>query len=200
MAILFNDTVPVSNSHPCLEDALQVLESGGLILYPTDTIWAIGCDATNAAAIQRIYELKQRSTHQPLISLVGSMQMLRKFVPNLHPRLETLLHFHFRPLTLVYDQVEGLPLQSRAQDGSVAFRIPQDNFCRELVNRYGKPIIATAAHVQHERIPQNFGEISSTILEGVDLVIKYRQKDRHIGEPSVIARLSVREELEFIRE
>lgn len=200
MAILFNDTLPVSNALPGLEDALDVLESGGLILYPTDTIWAIGCDATQAAAVQRIYELKQRSADQPFISLVGSMQMLRKFVPNLHPRLETLLHYHFRPLTLVYDQVEGLPAQSRAHDGSVAFRIPQDNFCRELVNRFGKPIIATAAHVQHERVPQHFGEISSTILAGVDLVVKYRQKERYIGEPSVIAKLSVREELEFIRE
>ena len=200
MAILFNDTVPVSNPFPFIENALDILEKGGLILYPTDTIWAIGCDATNETALQRIYDLKQRSNDQPFISLIGSMQMLKKFVPGLHPRLETLLHYHFRPLTLVYDHVERLPRLARAQDNSVAFRIPQDNFCRELTNRFGKPIVATAAHVQNERLPTHFGEISSLILTGVDYVIKYRQKDRHIGEPSVIARLSEREELEFIRE
>jgi len=188
------------SQHYPIETALDVLEAGGLILYPTDTIWAIGCDATNEEALERIYELKQRPHKLPFIHLAASLKMLKQYIPDLHPRIETLLHFHLRPLTMVYENVQGLPAANRAADGTVAFRIPQDGFCQSLIESFGRPIIATAAHLQFERLPRSFGEISSEILTGVDHVVRYRQKDKHIGEPSVIARMSEREELEFIRE
>lgn len=182
------------------ESLNEILESGGLILYPTDTVWAIGCDALNEAAIQRVYQLKRRNAQKPLTLLADGMPMLKNYVEHIHPRVETLLMHHSRPLTMVYDKGVNLPDQVLGQDGSVAFRIPADNFCKALIQSFGRPLVATAACLEGEEAPVNFGSISSAIIMGVDSVVKYRQKERNIGEPSVVARLTDRAELMFIRE
>ncbi|MCB0706907.1 MAG: threonylcarbamoyl-AMP synthase [Saprospiraceae bacterium] len=183
-----------------LKKAIDVLENDGLILYPTDTNWSIGCDASSEVAVTRAYHLKNRPYELPMTVLVDSIEMLRDYVEHLHPRIETLLSFHLRPLTIVYDKATSLPERLTAADGSIAIRIPQDDFCRELIQRFGRPIVASSANIEGASRPQHFGEISSEIIQGVDLVMPYRRADRSIGEPSVVARLSDKAELIFIRE
>lgn len=183
-----------------LEPILETLESGGLILFPTDTIWGIGCDATNPTAVARIRHLRQLPPSQPLTLLAPSIEMVKEYVTHIHPRIETLLQFHTRPLTIVYDQARNLPLEASATDGSIAFRVPRNSFCMEMLEEFGKPIVATAACVGASPYPKHFGEISSAVIEGIDFVVKYRQMDKEMDEPSVVARVGEDEELIFIRD
>jgi L-threonylcarbamoyladenylate synthase len=183
-----------------LEPILETLEDGGLMLFPTDTIWGIGCDATNPVAVARIRALRQLPPEQPLVLLADSIGMLKNHVAHIHPRVETLLNFHTRPLTVIYDQGIGLPTPATASDGSVAFRIPRDKFCLEILESLGRPIVATAACIGNQPYPKHFGEISSAVIEGIDYVVRYRQMDKDMAEPSVVARIGPDEELEFLRE
>ena len=118
-----------------LQKTIDTLESDGLILYPTDTNWSIGCDATSELAVTRVFRLKNRPYSQPMTILVDSMEMLKRYVDHVHPRIETLLSFHLRPLTIVYDAAVNLPSKLTAADGSIAVRIPQDEFCRDKSRR-----------------------------------------------------------------
>ena len=183
-----------------ISDIARLLEEGGLICYPTDTIWGIGCDATNETAIDRLSTLKGHTPPKGYILLVDSLEMLKRYASKIHPRVETLLAYHQRPLTIIYDAVLGLPTSVKAPNGSVAIRIATDEFCQELIRAFGKPIISTAACKHGEPYPPAYGSISSEILGGVDYVVKYRQDDKEPHEPSAIARLDRHKELEFIRE
>lgn len=182
------------------EELLKTLRADGLILFPSDTVWAIGCDATNSAAIRRLYALKNRAPEVPFILLVDSIDMLKQYVGHVHPRIETLLYFHQRPLTIIYDQPCNLPAEAIAADGTVAIRVVQDEYCKSVIQALGKPVVATTACKESAPVPHYFGEIQSDILEGVDWVARHRRKERHFEDLSVIARLDVQEELEFIRE
>lgn len=183
------------------QEILSTLRQGGVILYPTDTIWGIGCDATNEAAVDRISEIKARPPEKGYVLLVDSIEMLKKHVGEVHPRVETLLSYHTRPLTIIYEESFGVASNVLAPDGSVAIRIVQDAFCRELIAQLGKPIVSTSANRSGEPFPSHYGEISSDVLEMVNLVVKYKQDNKERGEPSVIARFdSEAEELEFLRE
>ena len=128
-----------------VEPILTTLENGGLLLYPTDTIWTIGCDATNEEAINRVFALKHWDHSEPFVLLVSSIGMLKDYVERIHPRVETLLVFHERPLTIIYDRAKQLPKNALAKDGSVALRVTKDEFCRSLIENFGKPLVATAA-------------------------------------------------------
>ena len=130
-----------------LETITATLEDGGLILYPTDTIWGIGCDATNPEAVQKIFDLKNRSHDNPFVILVNSIAMLKEYVEHVHPRIETLLIHHVQPLTMIYDQAKNLPSIACSKEGSVAIRVVQDSFCRELISQFGKPLIASSANI-----------------------------------------------------
>jgi len=186
--------------HYDLDPILDCLSNGGTILYPTDTIWGIGCDATNETAIDRVYEIKKRDRSKPFVILVSSIQMLKKYVEYVHPRLETLLLFHQRPLTIIYDKAVNLPKNAASNNGSVAIRVTNDPFCKELIECFGKPIISTSANVSDSPFPSHFGEVSSSVIIGIDYVVKHRQLDKNMGEPSVIAKLGADGELEFLRE
>ena len=179
---------------------LNVLKSSGVILYPTDTIWGIGCDATNEEAVQKINAIKNRKNKNGYVLLVDSVEMLKNYVSHVHPRIETLLHFHDRPLTVIYDEGMGLASSVLGKDGSVAIRIVQDAFCRELIQQFGKPLVATSANITGKEYPTHYGEIQSDVLEQVDFVVKLKQDNKQHGEPSVIVRLNDAEELDFIRE
>ncbi len=183
-----------------LKGALTTLQDGGVILYPTDTIWSIGCDATNPQAIEKVYNIKQKATARSFEILVDSIQMLKNYVEHLHPKIETLLVHHMRPLTVVFDRPRNLAENVRAADGSVAIRIAQDEFCSSLIADFGKPILASFASVGDMTFPTNFGAISSEVIEGVDFVVKYRQNEKAVDEPSVMVKLSKRDELIFLRE
>lgn len=183
-----------------ISDIAQILETGGLICYPTDTIWGIGCDATNEAAIERLSALKGQTPGQGYILLVDSIEMLKRYVFRINPRVETLLAYLQRPLTVIYDSPHDLPESVKARNGTVAIRIPNDEFCRELIRTLGKPIVSTAACKADEPFPPTYGAISSEILGGVDYVVKYRQDDREPQTPSSLARMDRHNELEFVRE
>ena len=185
-----------------LSEAVSTLRQGGLILYPTDTIWGIGCDATDDEAVRKIFALKRREVGKSFVLLVDDIEMIRSYVHDIHPRLETLLSFHQRPLTVVYDRARNLAPSAVANDGSVAMRIPHDELCRQLVREFGRPIVATSANVSHEPFPEHFGVVSSEIIEGVDHVVRYRQFDKTPRQPSPIVKLSdpIHAELIFLRE
>lgn len=183
-----------------LEGALTTLRKGGLILYPTDTIWSIGCDATNAFAIEKVLQLKRGASGHGIEILVDSVQMLKSYVRHLHPRIETLLTYHVRPLTVLFDNPHNVPQNALDEDGYMAIRMAQDDYCRSLIAAFGKPLVASYANVANQPIPSNFGAISSEIIQGVDHVSKYRQHEKITGRPSVMVRLSERDELLFLRE
>ncbi len=183
-----------------LENIKAVLENGGLILYPTDTIWGIGCDATNSHAVEKVYQLKQRDRDKGFIILVDSVEMIKKYVKHIHPRIDTLLLHHVRPLTIIFDNARNLPDNLISQDGSIAIRLVQDDFCRELIRTLGKPVVATSANISNAPFPNNFGEISSAVIEGVDYVFKQRRYEKENKTPSVIVKAQDDGELIFIRE
>jgi len=195
--------MPSTNSYflkDRIEEIVTILEDSGIILYPTDTIWGVGCDACNPVAIERIYNLKKRERSKPFVLLVDSIEMLRNYVNSVHPRIETLLSFHSRPLTVIYEQGVNLPENAMASSGSVAIRIAKDNFCQQLIKTLGKPLIATSANISAEPFPANFGEISSEIIQGVEYVVHHRRDDKEERTPSVIIKYNQKGDLTFIRE
>lgn len=175
------------------------LQDGNTILYPTDTIWGLGCDATQHDAVERIYSIKQRPIDKPMILLVDSVDMLKNYVEQIHPRIETLLMYHQRPLTLIYNQAKNLPQISFSKDGTVAIRISNDDFSQALIRKFGKPIISTSANISDETTPSFYHEISTKVKDLVDYIVPYGQEDTTIKDPSVIARLDLEGNLELIR-
>lgn len=182
------------------ENIAQILVDDGIILYPTDTIWGLGCDATNQVAIERVYNLKQRDRSKPFVLLVDSIEMLKEYVVAIHPRLETLMMHHIRPMTVIYDQAKNLPPNAVGPGGSVAIRVAHDPFCQHLIKAVGKPLVATSANISNEPFPAIFGEISSEVIKGVDYIAKHRRTDKSPKEPSVIVKYDGKGELVFLRD
>lgn len=183
-----------------ISEIAAMLQRGNVICYPTDTIWGIGCNVFDEAAVERVSAIKGRAPEKGYVILMSGIPMLKRYVPKMLPRLETLLAHHTRPLTMIYNDTAGLPDWVKAPNGSAAIRVATDEFCRELIETFGKPIISTSANKSGEPYPPTFGGISSEILVAVDYVVKYRQDDKEPAEPSPIARLDRYQELEFIRE
>ena len=199
MMTFTNERAPMVQNYD-LEGASRALREGKLILYPTDTVWSIGCDATNLRAVCRIREIKNIRNDDGLEVLVSSISMLKNYVRHLHPRLETLLHYHVRPLTIIYDQGRQLPNSILEADGSIAVRLVQDDYCRALIDELGHPIVAVPADLREGFYPPSFGTISSDVVAKVDYVSRHRRTDRVVSELSVMVRLDEKDELEFIRE
>lgn len=200
MLTLANDSLSMTHDYD-FYPVLKTLDSTGIILFPTDINWAVGCDGTDPVAIEKVLKLKNyRSSDSPVL-LVSSIDMLKNYVEQLHPRLETLLMHHTRPLTIVYDQAKNLPINAYADGRNVPIRLVQDNFCQQIIETFGRPILCTSARIGDTPLPTHFGEISSEVLTQVDFIIKYRQRDRNMGEKPIIARLSNARnpELEFLR-
>lgn len=171
-----------------IEHCLKVLEEGGIILYPTDTIWGIGCDATNAEAVKKIFELKDRTESKTMIVLVGEEKDVLKYVANLDMRVFDYLQQVQKPTTVIYDGAIGLAENLVNTDGSIALRIVQDSFCRHLIKRFRKPIVSTSANISDQPPPALFSEIVHFIKQGVDYIVQYRREDEIKREPSSIIR------------
>lgn len=197
-AIILRNTATFEMDH--FDRINKVLEDDGIILYPTDTIWGLGCDATNPIAIERIYNLKQRDRSKPFVLLVDGIEMLKEYVAELHPRLETLMLHHTRPMTVIYDAAKNLPPNAIGFNGTVAIRIAHDPFCKHLISQFNKPLIATSANISEEPFPTIFGEISSQVIKGVDYVVRHRRHDKTPKTPSVIVKYDGKGELVFLRE
>lgn len=153
-----------------INNSLRLLNAQKIILYPTDTVWGLGCDATNVEAVSKIYQLKNREESKSLIILVSSLNMLKKYVSVPKKALE-IINNNNKPTTIIYSNPKKLAENVVAQDNTVAIRIVQDDFCRKLIKRFGKPIVSTSANVSGAITPKSFKEISQPILEGVDYIV-----------------------------
>lgn len=169
-----------------IQECVETLRNGGLILYPTDTVWGIGCDATNTAAVEKIYQLKKRADNKAMIVLVAEERDVLKYVA--HPDLRVFDHLQQtkKPTTVVYEGAIGLASNLVGADGSVAIRICQDSFCRHLIKRFRKPIVSTSANISGEATPAIFKDISEAITSGVNYIVNHRQNDSTIAEPSSV--------------
>ena len=173
-----------------IEACLRVLESGGLILYPTDTIWGIGCDATNEAAVEKIFALKKRIETKALIVLIADERSLLQYVASPHIEVFDYIQGVSKPTTIIYENAIGLAGNLLADDGSVGIRICADEFCKHLIKRFRKPIVSTSANVSGFPPPKVFSDIDIAVKEGVDYVVHYRQDDTIPVEPSAVVKCS----------
>src|SRR5579875_2237553 len=155
-----------------IEKALQVLRSGGIILYPTDTVWGIGCDATNDAAIKKIYTLKKRDDSKSLIILVADEREILKYVAAPDLQVFDFIAAQQKPTTIIFQQAIGLPQNLIASDGSIAIRIVKDEFCKHLIKRLRHPVVSTSANISGEPTPQTFAQISDAVKQQVDYVVQ----------------------------
>jgi L-threonylcarbamoyladenylate synthase len=171
-----------------VENALAVLRGGGVILYPTDTVWGLGCDATNKEAVQKIYSLKKRQDNKTMIVLVADERELMQYVAAPDLSVFNFIQQQTRPTTVIYEGALGLADNLVADDGSIAIRIVQDDFCRHLIKRLRKPIVSTSANISGAITPKTFSEISEEIKTGVDHVVHWRQDDEQTSQPSQILR------------
>ncbi len=169
---------------------LKVLSDGGLILYPTDTVWGIGCDATNAEAVKRVYALKQRDDSKALIVLIDSADHLDHYVVDVPAIAHELVDVAVKPLTIIYEGAYNVAHNLLGEQDSVGIRIPSDEFCHRLCERFGKPIVSTSANVSGEPTAKSFAEISPAIVQGVDYVVNWRRDDKTPHQPSNIILLS----------
>ncbi len=169
-----------------IEQALEILKRGGIILYPTDTIWGLGCDATNAAAVDRIYTLKRRPTSKSMIVLVAEERDVLQYVAGLDMQIFEYLEKTERPTTVIYEGAIGLADNVVNEDGSVAIRIVKDEFCRHLVKRFRKPIVSTSANISGQSSSGLYKDIPEEIKNEVDYQVKYRQQEETPGQPSSI--------------
>lgn len=182
-----------------IKQCIDVLKNGGLILYPTDTIWGIGCDATNAKAIQNIYKLKGRAASKALITLVGSERMLKKIVVDMPYIAWDLIGQSINPLTIIYDEVNTISNNAKAQDGSCGVRLVKQGFCQKLINQFGKPIISTSANVSGATSPRTFTEIDNRVLNGVNFIVNFGQNNQTKNKASNIIKLSKGGAVKIIR-
>jgi L-threonylcarbamoyladenylate synthase len=198
-----------------LSETLQVLREGGLILYPTDTVWGIGCDATNPEAVAKVYALKQRSDAKALVLLAASLDQVGRYVKEIPDIAIQLVEVNDRPMTLIYPgaiagkaPAEGekavpdrhfIAWNAVAEDGSVGIRIPMMEFCRNVCFKLGRPIVSTSANLSGEPTPTRFAEISQAIKEGVDYVVEPWLEQEATGRSSQILKVGLSGEIEIIR-
>jgi len=182
-----------------LVKAVEVLRSGGIILYPTDTIWGIGCDATNQAAVSRIYEIKQRMDTKSMLVLMENPNLLNSYVSEVPEIAWELIEVADTPLTIIYPGAKNLASNLLASDGSVGIRITSEAFTQQLIQRFRKPVVSTSANISGQKSPQNFSEINQEIKKSVDFIVNFRQDDLSLTNPSGIIKLGVGGQIEVIR-
>jgi L-threonylcarbamoyladenylate synthase len=180
------------------EEIRDVLEHGGVILFPTDTIWGLGCDVLNTDAIEKIYTIKNRPRNKPFIILVSDIEMLKEYIVDIHPRIETLLLYHKRPLTIIYKKGKKLP-SILTKKSSVAIRIVQEKVIADFIRAYGKPLVSSSANIAGKPFPETFLEISTVVKNAVDYIFKYKQTDTSTSQPSIIATFNKKGKLKFLR-
>ena len=191
-----------------LGEALRVLREGGTILYPTDTVWGLGCDATNPAAVAKIFEIKRRPDSKSLVLLASDLDMVAKYVKEIPSIAVDLVEVNDAPMTIIYPgAITGDGLGDRwhlahnavAEDGTVGIRIPMADWCRNLAHKFGRPVVSTSANISGEPTPQRFSEIPQEIKDAVDFVVPPSVDAQSSGRASQIIKLGLRGEVEIIR-
>lgn len=183
-----------------IDKALDILYNGGLILYPTDTVWGIGCDATNEQAVEKVYQLKKRNDNKALITLIDNPSKLDFYLKEVPSIAWDLIDVTNKPLTIIYDHPRNLASNLIGTDDSIAIRITEEKFSNELCKRFRKAIVSTSANISGEQTPDTFDNISNIIKEGVDYIVKYRQSDKSKAKPSSIIKLGNDYTIKIIRE
>ncbi|WP_282015577.1 L-threonylcarbamoyladenylate synthase [Marinifilum flexuosum] len=182
-----------------INKALEVLKSGGVILYPTDTIWGIGCDATNADAVKRVYEIKQREDCKAMLVLMENPNRLNSYVDEVPEIAWDLIEANDKPMTLIYPGAKNLAPNLINSDGTIGIRISNEEFTQNLIQRFKKPIVSTSANISGDPSPANFSEINETLKELVDYVVEYRQDDLEKASASSIIKIGVGGEIQILR-
>ncbi|MEP5338235.1 MAG: L-threonylcarbamoyladenylate synthase [Algibacter sp.] len=172
-----------------INKAIQTLKQGGLILYPTDTVWGIGCDASNPEAVKKIYNLKQREDSKALICLVADDRMLKKYVKNIPEAAFSIIDVTDKPTTIIYDDAQNLAENLIANDGSIAIRIPDNDFCFALLRKLNGALVSTSANISGYPTPKSFKEIAPAILKDVDYVVNLHH-EKKCDKPSSIIKIS----------
>ncbi len=183
-----------------IKAALEVLQKGGVILYPTDTIWGLGCDAANEEAVRRIYAIKNREDSKSMLVLMENAALLERYVDEVPEIAYDLIELSDKPLTIIYDGARNMAKNLIAEDGSIGIRITAEKFSSELIRRFKRPIVSTSANISGKPSPACFDEIDSEIIDAVDYVVKYRQDDAQKAIPSGIMKLGRGGEIKIIRE
>jgi len=182
-----------------LQACLAALQKGAIILYPTDTVWGIGCDATNEAAVSKIFALKKRTDTKAMIVLVEEEQSILNYVEDAQLQVFDYIKGIHKPTTVIYQKAKNLANNLMADDGSVAIRITKDVFCKTIIKQLGKPIVSTSANLSGYPTPMCFRDISLDIIEGVDYVVKQRQDETELAQPSSIVKWDQEGNLIIIR-
>ena len=183
-----------------IKEACRIMQEGGVILYPTDTIWGIGCDATNEDAVRRVYEIKKRIDSKALLVLVDTSVKVDFYVSDVPEIAWDLIDLADKPLTIIYSGARNLAKNLLAEDGSVGIRVTNEPFSKRLCERFRKAIVSTSANISGEPSPSNFQQISPEIIAAVDYVVKYRQEDMSKPKPSGIIKLGTGGLINIIRE
>jgi L-threonylcarbamoyladenylate synthase len=186
--------------HEEIIKALEVLRSGGIILYPTDTVWGLGCDATDENAVKRIFEIKKRADAKAMLVLIDNPGKLQSYVDEVPDIAWDLIEMAEKPLTIIYPQARNLASNLVAEDKSIGIRITKEEFSRKLCAQFRKPIVSTSANVSGEPTPSNFSQISNEIKAAVDYVVDFRQNDVSQPKPSSIIKLGKGNLFKLIRE
>ena len=182
-----------------IKKCLDVLRNGGIILYPTDTIWGIGCDATNKDAVQKIYIIKKRQESKALITLVNNEVMLERTVVDMPEIAWDLIESADKPLSIIYEKVKGIAPNVIAENGSCAIRLVKNEFCNKLISQLKKPIVSTSANVSGKDSPIDFYHIDKEIIDGVDYVVDYYREDKKAKSSSNIIELKNNGSIKIIR-
>lgn len=183
-----------------IKKSLEVLQSGGVILYPTDTVWGLGCDATNEKAVKRIFEIKKRSDSKAMLVLIDNPGKLQSYVNEVPDIAWDLIEMTEKPLTIIYPDAKNLASNLIAEDKSIGIRVTSEEFSRKLCAQFRKPIVSTSANVSGERTPSNFSQISDEVKASVDYVVNYRQHELSEPKPSSIIKLEKGNVFKLIRE
>lgn len=187
-------------AHDDLKKALEVLKSGGIILYPTDTVWGLGCDATNADAVARIYKLKGRPSTKQMLVLIDGPARLSAYLREVPPLAWDLTDLSTKPLTIIYPGARNIAQALISPEGNIGIRVTQELFSQALCARLRKPVVSTSANISNKPTPRIFSEIEDVIINGVDYVVQYRQNDNQVHKPSGIIQLGLSGEIKIIRE
>jgi L-threonylcarbamoyladenylate synthase len=182
-----------------LRQSLYVLIKGGIILYPTDTIWGLGCDATNQEAVEKIFKIKKRRESKSLIILVNGFTMLERYVKKIPDIAYEILDASDKPMTIIYPEGKNLAPAVYGEDGSVGARICGDDFCNELITRFRKPVVSTSANYSESPSPSDFSGIENEIIRAADYVVKYRQTDLNKNTPSSVIKVDDNGVIKIIR-
>lgn len=181
-----------------IHNALETLKKGGIILYPTETVWALGCDAAHPDAIDRLYALKKRSQSDPFLCLVHDFKMLNEFVEEIPEVAYDILKYAERPTTVIYDNPIRISENLIGLDNTLGYRVTKDEFCTKLLRKLRRPIVSTSAHFKGQKAPKNFKEISQEVLDSVDYIVNLN-KNKNCQKPSAIIKLSNDGRVKIIR-